>query len=499
MGSLITMPVGSRLRKSFVAIGSIVAVGAGLVVAPPSASALVDFGSVSWIAEKGSNPQFPQRAHSSGAVGTAQLLNGVGSNNYFADSITFSPQWSISPGEEMTSYQIWIERCSTPESASCRFRSRTTERLTPGAGPGNYSESHDVDLERFDYGNYFRARILIKTIDARGRRGESSFTSNVRQGYLFAVPQQPFSTVPPFVVDSAGQAVADFDIARDDVKIVLPEWARVEPHSPPYKSSRTVNYWACQEQAGQENTYDWDTSNCTVLSQEVFRTFSARESSEPGSSFSGGVGQYLVIEDKIETTTPSGTIADVTTRSSAYAIINTAAPQQNQPNNQQAGQQGAQAGQQPAQGAQQAEQQAGQADKQAAATGIPTGAAALRLNYSQAPLVSTSGVGTSAGTQLTVRSPAIQKRGKRKKTYRAIIDPKYRGRVAFVLTRTTPQGNMIVAKSKVKNATKSGKAKVRWKFNKKKPAGAYTLYVSFIPRARYGKPGLTVSKSVLLR
>jgi len=117
----------------------------------------------------------------------------------------------------------------------------------------------------------------------------------------------------------------------------------------------------------------------------------------------------------------------------------------------------------------------------------------------QAPVVSTTGVGSVEGTTLTVRSPSVQKKGKRKKSYRAIVDPRYKGRVAFVLTRTTPKGEMIVAKSKVKNANEKGRAKIRWKFAKRKPTGQYTLYVSFIPNKKYGKPGLTVSKTMSLR
>ena len=123
----------------------------------------------------------------------------------------------------------------------------------------------------------------------------------------------------------------------------------------------------------------------------------------------------------------------------------------------------------------------------------------MRLRTPQAPLVSSTGTGSASGTDLTVRSPAVQKRGKRKKSYRAIVDPQYRGRVAFVLTRTTPKGKMIVAKSRVKNTNKKGRAKIRWKFANKKPPGTYTLYVSFIPKKRYNKPGLTVAKPVQLR
>jgi len=190
----------------------------------------------------------------------------------------------------------------------------------------------------------------------------------------------------------------------------------------------------------------------------------------------------------------------VAVRSAPYPIINVAALTQNQQNNNQAGQQQAgpqqnnnqQAGQQQQAAAQQGNQQA------AAAAGVPTGAAGLRLQYGQAPLAGVNGTGVVDGTVLTVKSPAVQKRGKKKKRYQAIVDPKYRGRVAFVLTRTTPKGKMIVAKSKVKQTGANGKAKIRWKFANKKPPGTYTLYVSFIPKARYGKPGLTVSKPVRL-
>jgi len=35
------------------------------------------------------------------------------------------------------------------------------------------------------------------------------------------------------------------------------------------------------------------------------------------------------------------------------------------------------------------------------------------------------------------------------------------------------------------NTNKKGRAKIRWKFAKRKPTGQYTLYVSFIPNKKY--------------
>jgi hypothetical protein len=211
-------------------------------------------------------------------------------------------------------------------------------------------------------------------------------------------------------------------------------------------------------------------------------------------------GQYLIVEDTLKYGSLVNGGAHVTVRSVPYLIEDSEAASQQQ-------------GQQPQQGTAQQQNQGTQTPGQQAQTPTatptntaaqataaqPTGAAALRLRVDQAPVVSTTGVGSVEGTTLTVRSPSVQKKGKRKKSYRAIVDPRYKGRVAFVLTRTTPKGEMIVAKSKVKNTNKKGRAKIRWKFAKRKPTGQYTLYVSFIPNKKYGKPGLTVSKTMSLR
>ena len=254
--------------------------------------------------------------------------------------------------------------------------------------------------------------------------------------------------------------------------------------------------YACESDvAGQINTYDWNQTGCQLLSEH--------ESAPGEREFSGDlikdyVGKYLlaVTVARHKDWSRSGTTQLIQVRSGTYLITksDTGAQasgnaQQNQGAGQQQNQQNQGAGQQQNQGA----------GQQAFAAAAPTGAAAVRLRTPQAPLVSSTGTGSASGTDLTVRSPAVQKRGKRKKSYRAIVDPQYRGRVAFVLTRTTPKGKMIVAKSRVKNTNKKGRAKIRWKFANKKPPGTYTLYVSFIPKKRYNKPGLTVAKPVQLR
>jgi hypothetical protein len=105
-----------------------------------------------------------------------------------------------------------------------------------------------------------------------------------------------------------------------------------------------------------------------------------------------------------------------------------------------------------------------------------------------------------SGTTLTIDAPAIQGRGGKKQTYRVLVDPNYRGRVAMVLTRLTAKAKkMIVAKRTVRQTKKNGTAQIRWKMRQRMPAGTYTLYASFIPKKRYGKQGLTVSVPVQIR
>lgn len=194
----------------------------------------------------------------------------------------------------------------------------------------------------------------------------------------------------------------------------------------------------------------------------------------------------------------------VAVRSRAYPIINSAAAEQSQPNNQQnqnqnQNQQNQNAGQN--QNQQNQNQNADPTGGQAAGTlQQPTGRAANLLRINQAPLVSGTGVGTVAGTTLTIDAPQVQARGGKKQKYRVLVDPKYRGRVALVLTRLTAKAKkMIVAKRTVRQTKKNGTAQIRWKMSKRMPAGTYVLYASFIPKKRYGKPGLTVSTPVVIR
>jgi hypothetical protein len=317
--------------------------------------------------------------------------------------------------------------------------------------------------------------------------------------------QQPQAGGPPRLLDGI-QNVLELDVGSTDpvnYQMNSRGWSGLPVTN--VQPTRIVTLWVCDSaDAGQVESFTWDQSGCEIVIGTQLPSATPASMGEASENinperFADHVGRYLVMDEQLAYSSLVAGGVTVAVRSRAYPIVNTSAPQQNQNQNQN---QQAAPQQQNQQGGQQ--QQAGQQgaannQQQALAAGVPTGAAALRLNYSQAPLVSTTGVGTSAGTQLTVRAPSVQKRGKRKKTYRAIVEPKYKGRVAFVLTRTTPKGKMIVAKSKVKTTGKNGKAKIRWKFAKKKPTGTYTLYVSFIPQARYGKPGLTVSKQVQLR
>ena len=339
------------------------------------------------------------------------------------------------------------------------------------------------------YGNIYQGQLI-----------SNGLYVGVSPHYL-AVMRQPRTLLPPMVLRD-GVDAARIDLAKNDLTLSLQGWTNLPETNE--RPQRNLSIWACPNAApSQVETYDWDSSDCTLIEEASLNRTTARD-------FNGGYsniperpdlpGQYLIVEDTLKYGSLVNGGAHVTVRSHPYLIEDSEASSQEQ-------------GQQPQQGTAQQQNQGTQTPGQQAQTPTatptntaaqatatqPTGAAALRLRVDQAPVVSTTGVGSVEGTTLTVRSPSVQKKGKRKKSYRAIVDPRYKGRVAFVLTRTTPKGEMIVAKSKVKNTNKKGRAKIRWKFAKRKPTGQYTLYVSFIPNKKYGKPGLTVSKTMSLR
>jgi len=412
------------------------------------------------------------------------------------DPTRFRAIFGAAPNSQISKYQMRFRRCpnaSNSDVARCTTEQEAkaeTRTLDPGLV---IAEDLDVDISDGMYGNIYRGQLWV-----------DNTIGYLTQAYL-AVMRQPRTLLPPMVLRD-GVDAATIDLAKNDLTLSLRGWTNLpETNEQP---QRSFSIWACPNAApSQVETYDWDSSECTRLEEASLNRTTARD-------FTGGYsniperpdlpGQYLVVEDALKYGSLVNGGAHVTVRSHPYLIEDSEAATQQQ-------------GQQPQQGTGQQQNQGTQTPGQQAQTPTatpaetptntttqvtaaqPTGAAALRLRVDQAPVVSTTGVGSVDGTTLTVRSPSVQKKGKRKKSYRAIVDPRYKGRVAFVLTRTTPKGEMIVAKSKVKNTNKKGRAKIRWKFAKRKPTGQYTLYVSFIPNKKYGKPGLTVSKTMSLR
>jgi len=398
-------------------------------------------------------------------------------------------------GNQITSYQIRVRSCTTTAALCLRpelEQPEVTRTLNPGLV---ISENIDFSVDDSMYGNIYQGQLIYS-----GLAGVSPQYVGVSPHYL-AVMRQPRTLLPPMVLRD-GVDAARIDLAKNDLTLSLQGWTNLPETNE--RPQRNFSIWACPNAApSQVETYDWDSSDCTLIEEASLNRTTARD-------FNGGYsniperpdlpGQYLIVEDTLKYGSLVNGGAHVTVRSVPYLIEDSEAASQQQ-------------GQQPQQGTAQQQNQGTQTPGQqvqtptatptntaAQATATqPTGAAALRLRVDQAPVVSTTGVGSVEGTTLTVRSPSVQKKGKRKKSYRAIVDPRYKGRVAFVLTRTTPKGEMIVAKSKVKNTNKKGRAKIRWKFAKRKPTGQYTLYVSFIPNKEYGKPGLTVSKTMSLR
>lgn len=503
------MPVRQRIggRGSFgaVAVGSTVALVAGLLVAAPSAQAAVlDSAVSSQVMFSTPAVQDEQRALSTGARQGRLVYQTVPMLTGFS---TYRTNFRPGPGFTFDKVGMQILACPNATTIAVSECREVERKEITGPFGSNIIRSDDltIELDDADYGRIYRGNLQIYL------NGSPTPSANfVSQAYN-VVMQQPQAGGPPRLLDGI-QNVLELDVgSTDPVNYQMNSRGWGDFPVTNVQPTRTVTQWVCDSaDAGQVESFTWDQSGCEIVIGTQLPAATPAQMGQASANinperFAEHVGRYLVMEEKLSYSSLVAGGVTVAVRSLAYPIVNTAAPQQNQNQNQQAApqQQNQQAGQQQQGQQQNNNQQAGQQQnsnqQQAAAAGVPTGAAALRLNYSQAPLVSTNGVGTVAGTTLTVKSPKVHKRGKRKKTYRAIVAPKYKGRVAFVLTRNTPKGKMIVAKSKVKSTGKNGKATIRWKFAKKKPAGTYTLYVSFIPKARYGKPGLTVSKPISLR
>jgi hypothetical protein len=475
-------------RKAAVAAGTAVAMAASLITVAPTAHASLtnQDGTVvtlTWSERINSNAKLTGAIRPPSPL--RQMIRGV---------ISSIGQVRVSDGAYLTRSDVYLDRCTTTNASTCTVIASDIDIYSP-ARAGRIGIRNRVEYTpdySVDGGKYLRLRYRAVGVDDAGRNSESNYSS----GYLYLVPPTPQATALPTLTSTlAGTPATEIDASA-------PFTMKTDPWTLNANGSFDLigGLYACEsDNAGQVDTYDWDQTGCQLLSEH--------ESAPGEREFSGDlikdyVGKYLLALTvaRHKDWSRSGTTELIQVRSGTYLITKTDAGAQAPGNAQPAQQQNQQnqgAGQPQNQGA--AQQQNQGAGQQAFAATAPTGAAAVRLRTPQAPLVSSTGTGSASGTDLTVRSPAVQKRGKRKKSYRAIVDPQYRGRVAFVLTRTTPKGKMIVAKSRVKNTNKKGRAKIRWKFANKKPPGTYTLYVSFIPKARYNKPGLTVAKPVELR
>ncbi len=459
-------------RKAAVAAGTAVAMAASLITVAPTAHASLtnQDGTVvtlTWSERINSNAKLTGAIRPPSPL--RQMIRGV---------ISSIGQVRVSDGAYLTRSDVYLDRCTTTNASTCTVIASDIDIYSP-ARAGRIGIRNRVEYTpdySVDGGKYLRLRYRAVGVDDAGRNSESTYSS----GYLYLVPPTPQATALPTLTSTlAGTPATEIDASA-------PFTMTTDPWTLNANGSFDLigGLYACEsDNAGQVDTYDWDQTGCQLLSEH--------ESAPGEREFSGDlikdyVGKYLlaVTVARHKDWSRSGTTELIQVRSGTYLITKTDTGAQ-APGN--------------AQPTQQQNQQNQGAAQQAFAATAPTGAAAVRLRTPQAPLVSSTGTGSASGTDLTVRSPAVQQRGKRKKSYRAIVDPQYRGRVAFVLTRTTPKGKMIVAKSRVKNTNKKGRAKIRWKFANKKPPGTYTLYVSFIPKARYNKPGLTVAKPVQLR
>jgi hypothetical protein len=123
--------------------------------------------------------------------------------------------------------------------------------------------------------------------------------------------------------------------------------------------------------------------------------------------------------------------------------------------------------------------------------------AAARVDAAVAPIVSTEGEGANGAQSLKLTVPAVQVKNK-KIPLAAVVTPRTPGVVTFTLARVTPKGKWIIGKVKTATVNKAGKASSRWILEPKKPAGAYTVVASFVPK-QSGAAGVTVTTPITVR
>jgi hypothetical protein len=140
---------------------------------------------------------------------------------------------------------------------------------------------------------------------------------------------------------------------------------------------------------------------------------------------------------------------------------------------------------------------AGQAAAPVDASALGALAGAARVNVEIAPIVNTEGEGANGAQSLKLTTPAVQKKNT-KIPLVAVLSPKAAVKVTFTLTRVTPKGKWIVGKVKTATVNARGKASSKWVLEPKKPAGAYTVVASFVPKQK-GAPGVTVTKAITVQ
>lgn len=114
-----------------------------------------------------------------------------------------------------------------------------------------------------------------------------------------------------------------------------------------------------------------------------------------------------------------------------------------------------------------------------------------------APIVNTEGSGANGAQSLTLTVPDVQKKNT-KIALKASVSPKAAGKVTFTLARKTPKGAWVVGKVKTATVGGKGKASSKWVLETKKPAGAYTVVASFVPKKK-GAAGVTVTKAITVQ
>jgi len=115
-------------------------------------------------------------------------------------------------------------------------------------------------------------------------------------------------------------------------------------------------------------------------------------------------------------------------------------------------------------------------------------AAQSGIDVATSTVSATAGATRVGGTRLTPFVRSIEKRGVRL-PLKATLSPAASGHVRFTLVRVTPKGVAVVGKVKTANLRK-GIARSSWILEATKPAGAYTVYVTWLP-SKAGSPGIT--------